>query len=84
MARAARTYDESDVRIRPSRRNSRPRSKDRPAHADAVRARVTGVDRGRYTTLVDDDGQRHVVLAMRARELGRKGIVVGEIGRAHV
>ena len=78
MARAARTYDESDVRIRPSRRNSRPRSKDRPAHADAVRARVTGVDRGRYTTLVDDDGQRHVVLAMRARELGRKGIVVGD------
>lgn len=78
MARSARSYDESDVRIRPTRRNSRPRSKDRPAHADAVRGRVTGVDRGRYTTFVDVDGQRHVVLAMRARELGRKGIVVGD------
>ena len=78
MARSARSYDESDVRIRPTRRNSRPRSKDRPAHADAVRGRVTGVDRGRYTTFVDVEGQRHVVLAMRARELGRKGIVVGD------
>ena len=78
MARSTRDYDESDVRIRPSRRNSRPRSKDRPAHADAVRARVTGVDRGRYTTLVDEPDGRRVVLAMRARELGRKGIVVGD------
>jgi ribosome biogenesis GTPase / thiamine phosphate phosphatase len=78
MARSSGSYDESDVRIRPSRRNSRPRSKDRPAHADAVRARVTGVDRGRYTTLVEDEGVRHAVLAMRARELGRKGIVVGD------
>ena len=78
MARSARDYDESDVRIRPNRKNSRPRSKDRPAHLDAVRARVTGVDRGRYTTLVDDADGRRVVIAMRARELGRKGIVVGD------
>jgi ribosome biogenesis GTPase len=78
MTRSTRDYDESDVRIRPNRRNSRPRSKDRPAHADAVPARVTGVDRGRYTTYVEDGAGRRVVLAMRARELGRKGIVVGD------
>lgn len=78
MARSARDYDESDVRIRPNRRGSRPRSKDRPAHLDAVPARVVQVDRGRYTTYVEEDGTRRVVMAMRARELGRKGIVVGD------
>ena len=82
MARSSRDYDESDVRIRPSRRGSRPRSKDRPAHEDAVPGQVTTVDRGRYTTLVGDGADRHVVLAMRARELGRKGIVVGD--RVHL
>ena len=78
MARSARDYDESDVRIRPGRRGSRPRTKDRPAHADAVPGRVVTVDRGRYTTLVGDGSGEHVVSAMRARELGRKGIVVGD------
>ncbi|MCA0179704.1 MAG: ribosome small subunit-dependent GTPase A [Actinobacteria bacterium] len=72
-----REYDEDDVRVRPGRRGSRPRSKDRPAHADATMARVTGVDRGRYTTLVEGPPDR-IVLAMKARELGRKGIVVGD------
>jgi ribosome biogenesis GTPase / thiamine phosphate phosphatase len=67
MARSSRDYDESDVRIRPSRRGSRPRSKDRPAHEDAVPGQVTTVDRGRYTTLVGEGPDRHVVLAMRAR-----------------
>lgn len=74
MTPRPREYDESDVRIRPNPKGSRPRSKDRPAHADAVSGFVTGVDRGRYTVLVDG----HVVHAMKARELGRKGIVVGE------
>jgi ribosome biogenesis GTPase / thiamine phosphate phosphatase len=71
---SARDYDESDVRVRPNRRGSRPRSKDRPAHADAVPGFVTAVDRGRYTVLVDG----HPVTAMKARELGRKGVVVGD------
>jgi ribosome biogenesis GTPase len=35
---------------------------------------VTAVDRGRYRCLVDDT----MVTAMRARELGRKGVVVGD------
>ena len=48
-----RHYDEQDVRVRPSR-GSRPRTKQRPAHADAVRGLVTAVDRGRYTVLVNE------------------------------
>lgn len=66
--------DESSVRVRPSRRGSRPRTKERPAHEDAEEALVTAVDRGRYTTRLQD----RQVVAMRARELGRKSIVVGD------
>ncbi|MCG7321897.1 ribosome small subunit-dependent GTPase A [Arsenicicoccus bolidensis] len=74
-----RSYDESDVRVRPNRRGSRPRTKDRPAHEDAVEALVTAVDRGRYTTLLGEGtADERVVTAMKARELGRKGIVVGD------
>ncbi|WP_270888443.1 ribosome small subunit-dependent GTPase A [Pedococcus sp. 5OH_020] len=83
MSRRTSDYDESDVRIRPSRRGSRPRSKDRPAHEEALPGFVTAVDRGRYTILVAAGvgGRRlpeRVVTAMKARELGRKGIVVGD------
>lgn len=74
MSRRARDYDESDVRIRPNRRGSRPRTKTRPAHADATPGRVVAVDRGRFTLLV----QGRTVTAMKARELGRKGVVVGD------
>ena len=73
-----RDLDEDDVRIRPGR-GSRPRSKQRPAHGDAVTGMVSTVDRGRYTVLVgapDNPGVR--VIAMRARELGRRGIAVGD------
>ena len=73
-----RDLDEDDVRIRPGR-GSRPRSKQRPAHDDAVTGMVSTVDRGRYTVLIgapDNPGVR--VIAMRARELGRRGIAVGD------
>jgi ribosome biogenesis GTPase / thiamine phosphate phosphatase len=68
-----RQLDEDDIRVRPGR-GSRPRTRRRPAHADAVSGFVTAVDRGRYTCLVDG----RVVAAMRARELGRKSVVVGD------
>lgn len=77
MARPGRRWDESDVRVRPGR-GSRPRTKDRPAHADAVLALVTAVDRGRWTCLVGTGADERVVVAMRARELGRTPIVVGD------
>ncbi len=73
-----REYDESDVRVRPGRRSSRPRSKRRPEHADAAEAMVTAVDRGRWTCAPDGDSTRPPVTAMRARELGRTPIVVGD------
>lgn len=72
-------YDEDDVRVRPGRRGSRPRSKDRPRHSDAVGALVTAVDRGRYTTLVEPGTEaERIVTAMKARELARKGVIVGD------
>ncbi|WP_343949667.1 ribosome small subunit-dependent GTPase A [Nonomuraea longicatena] len=81
-----REYDEDDVRVRPGK-GSRPRTRIRPAHDDAVEGFVVAVDRGRYTSLVEspDRGNRkkrtaarRLVVAMKARELGRKGIVVGD------
>jgi ribosome biogenesis GTPase / thiamine phosphate phosphatase len=74
-----RRFDESDVRLRPNPRGSRPRTKQRPDHADAVSALVTGVDRGRYTLLVAPDGpDEHRAIAMKARELGRDRVVPGD------
>ena len=40
-------FDEADIRFRPNPKANRPRTKRRPAHADARIARVLGVDRGR-------------------------------------
>ena len=78
MAARARRYDERDVRIRPGR-GSRPRTKQRPEHADAEVALVTAVDRGRYAILVDPDGpDERVAIAMKARELGRDRVVPGD------
>ena len=45
-------WDESDVRVRPNKRGSRPRTKDRPAHKSAIRGRVITVDRGRWSVVV--------------------------------
>jgi ribosome biogenesis GTPase len=79
-----RDIDESDFRSRPSKRGSRPRTKQRPEHSDAVTGLVTGVDRGRYTLLVNDPGQAagtargRIVTAMKARELTRTRVVVGD------
>ncbi|WP_134742039.1 ribosome small subunit-dependent GTPase A [Nocardioides sp. 503] len=56
------------------RRRTRPRTKDRPTYDDAVEGVVVTVDRGRYTLLVD--GRK--VMAMQARALGRKSVVVGD------
>lgn len=72
----ANDYDESDVRVR-SGRGSRPRTKTRPGHADASDAMVVTVDRGRWGCALGGDPAQ-VVTAMRARELGRTPIVVGD------
>jgi ribosome biogenesis GTPase len=72
-----RKLDESDVRVRPGK-STRPRSKRRPDHADATPAMVIGKDRGRWTCAVEQDPDR-LVVAMRARELGRTPVVVGDL-----
>jgi ribosome biogenesis GTPase len=68
--------DEGDVHVRPSR-GTRPRTKRRPEHADAQSAMVVGKDRGRWTCALDRDPNQ-LVVAMRARELGRTPIVIGD------
>ena len=67
MARSFRSYDESDVRVRPGK-GSRPRTKDRPKHKNAKFGMVITKDRGRWGVALDDGP---VVTTMRARELGR-------------
>ena len=72
-------FDESQVRVRPNRRGSRPRTKTRPEHADAVAGTVLGVDRGRYAVLVDEGGpDEREITAARASELRRKSVVTGD------
>ena len=72
-------FDESDVRVRPNRRGSRPRTKMRPEHADAVPGVVLGVDRGRYSVIVDEGGaDEREITAARASELRRKSVVTGD------
>lgn len=77
MTRRHEHLDEDDIRVRPGRGKSRARSKVRPAHADVVEAMVTTVDRGRFTTAPLREPERRV-FAIKARELGRKGVVVGD------
>lgn len=72
---ANRSWDESDIRVRPSKR-SRPRTKDRPAHEDAAFGMVISRDRGRWGVILDDSQVE--VICMRARELGRTPVVVGD------
>lgn len=72
-------FDESDVRVRPSRRGSRPRTKTRPEHADAITGVVLGVDRGRYAVLLDEGTpDERAITAARASELRRKSVVTGD------
>ena len=70
--------DEDDVRVRPGRRGSRPRTRIRPAHEDAVPGLVIAVDRGRMTVRVAGPEGPVDVTTMRARELGKHGVVVGD------
>lgn len=69
----ARELDEDDVRVRPPR-STRPRTKERPGHDDATVGTVVTVDRGRYRVRVGE----LFVTAVRARELGRRAVVVGD------
>jgi ribosome biogenesis GTPase len=69
-----RYTDQDQEHYERPRRRTRPRTKERPTYDDAVDGVVVTVDRGRYTLLVDGTP----VTAMKARPLGRKGVVVGD------
>jgi ribosome biogenesis GTPase / thiamine phosphate phosphatase len=68
-------YDENDhEHYERPRRRTRPRTKERPRYDDAVDGIVTTVDRGRFTLEIDGVS----LWAVKARPLGRKGVVVGD------
>jgi ribosome biogenesis GTPase len=69
-----RDLDEDDVRSRPAR-SSRPRTRRRPEFADAVDARVIGVDRGRFDCVIEE----RAVVAIRSSALRRTAVVVGDM-----
>ncbi|WP_028661254.1 ribosome small subunit-dependent GTPase A [Nocardioides insulae] len=73
MGRARYTDEDVEHYDRP-RRRTRPRTKERPTYDDALDGLVVTVDRGRLTLLVEG----RTVLAVKARPLGRKGVVVGD------
>jgi ribosome biogenesis GTPase len=80
--RRGRDLDEDDVRVRPGR-SSRPRTKERPRHDDARGGFVVAVDRGRYTCRLGEmtdewSEDAPEITAMKARELGRRSVVVGD------
>lgn len=71
--------DEDDnERFERPRRSTRPRTKTRPTYADAVPGFVVTVDRGRFTVSMSGPGGPRAVYAVKARPLGRKGVVVGD------
>ncbi|GAB3188307.1 ribosome small subunit-dependent GTPase A [Nesterenkonia suensis] len=84
-----RDWDESDVRVRPNKRGSRPRTKETPDYPDAELGRVVTVDRGRYTVRMhrleeaDSAGgpaaRERVVVAVRAKALRRTPVVPGDV-----
>jgi len=82
-----RYRDEDDVRVNNSRQfgasnKARPRTKDRPDYSDAQTAKIIEVDRGRVKALIESDLDSSIkteVTAMKARELGKKSVVVGDL-----
>jgi ribosome biogenesis GTPase / thiamine phosphate phosphatase len=77
MTRRGYDVDDHEQFDRP-RRHTRPRTKERPAHLEAISAFVVAVDRGRYTCLVSGEHGDRLITAMKSRPLGRKGVVVGD------
>ncbi|ROQ41372.1 ribosome biogenesis GTPase [Frondihabitans sp. PhB188] len=72
-------YDESSVRVRPNPKANRPRTKQRPAYAEAEEGVVWTVDRGRYGVLMDaGTPEEREITTARARELGKKSVVTGD------
>lgn len=76
MAKYDTGTDDGRVRVRPPK-SSRPRTKRRPDYSDRPSGRVVAVDRGRFAVALDSD-QDLVVSAVKARELPRASVVIGD------
>ena len=84
MVRSKSNWDEDDVRINKSRQfgasnKTRPRTKDRPDYSSAQTATIIEVDRGRVKCLIKALAGKKIITAMKARELGKKSVVVGDL-----
>ena len=84
MVRSKSNWDEDDVRINKSRQfgasnKARPRTKDRPDYSSAQTATIIEVDRGRVKCLIQAPAGKKIITAMKARELGKKSVVVGDL-----
>ena len=84
MVRSKSNWDEDDVRINKSRQfgasnKTRPRTKDRPDYSSAQTATIIEVDRGRVQCLIQAPSGKKIITAMKARELGKKSVVVGDL-----
>jgi ribosome biogenesis GTPase / thiamine phosphate phosphatase len=84
MVRSKSSWDEDDVRINKSRQfgasnKTRPRTKDRPDYSSAQTATIIEVDRGRVQCLIQAPAGKKIITAMKARELGKKSVVVGDL-----
>lgn len=72
--------EDDHARFERPQRRTRPRTKIRPDYSGAEVGMVITIDRGRYTCLVGDPDP-HEVIATKARQLGRKGVIVGDLAR---
>lgn len=78
MGRRDTGTDDPRVKVRPGK-GSRPRSKLRPDYSEAPTGQVIGIDRGRYSVVLPS---KLTIQCIKARELGRGGVVIGD--RVHL
>lgn len=74
MSRYDTGTDDPRVKVRPGK-GTRPRSKQRPDYSASPSGRVVAIDRGRYLVAIGET----MVSCVKARELGRGGVVIGDL-----
>ncbi|MFT4245298.1 MAG: ribosome small subunit-dependent GTPase A [Micrococcaceae bacterium] len=73
-------YENYRFKKRPKKHGSKPRTKIRPKYENALTGRVIKVDRGRYTVILDENqANERTVTAVRAKDLRKQAIVVGDL-----
>lgn len=72
-----KNFSEENIKSRPQRNKTRPRTKTTPTYQDLISGIVITVDRGRFTVALEAHDYQNI-FAIKARALGRKGVVVGD------